>query len=141
AREEVLDAIDAVMPAIEIVDSRYKDFQKMDRLAQLADNQSNGALVVGPPLKDWRSLKLDALKAKLSVDGKPLVETVGGNTAGDPVRPLTWLPGVLGPRRHRIEAGTIVTTGALTGLRFVDKPCAVKGEIEGLGTVELVFSS
>src|SRR5712671_893013 len=45
--DEVWAAVDTLHPAIELVDSRFADFRATDKLALLADNQSNGAFCHG----------------------------------------------------------------------------------------------
>ena len=51
---EIIDAIHAVHPAIEIVESRFTDLDEVDELSKLADNGSNGGIVVGPANANWR---------------------------------------------------------------------------------------
>src|SRR4051812_8857047 len=39
--EDVADAIDYIVPAIEVVESRYVDFKALDRMSVVADSMSN----------------------------------------------------------------------------------------------------
>ena len=63
APEEVLDAVASLHPAIEIADTRFMGLNTTDRLSHLADQQSHGALIVGPALADWRGVVPTAVKA------------------------------------------------------------------------------
>ena len=40
-----------------------------------------------------------------------------------------------------LRAGQVITTGSLTGLRFVDPGARVVAEFSGLGTVEVAFEA
>jgi 2-keto-4-pentenoate hydratase len=140
ARDEVLDAVAAVLPAIEIVDSRLAGFEERDPWWKLADNQVNGALVVGPTLDDWRRIDPSTQPVRLMVDGAVVVEGRGGNTAGDPLRLLVWLANHVGGHCGGLKAGQIVTTGSLTGVRFVDPGVRIVAELAGLGAAEITFA-
>lgn len=140
AREEVLAAFDTLHPAIEVVDSRFADRESMDDLSLLADNQSNGAFVYGPAVRDWRDRDLAALPVRLVIDGTAAVERVGGNSAGDPLRGVVWLANHLAARGQPLRAGQIVTTGTTTGLLWVSPGAVVEAEFPGVGAVRLTIT-
>lgn len=79
------DAIEAVAPAMEIIDSRFRDFKF--RVADVvADNSSSSAFVIGPWL--CRETDLSNLGMIMSFDGRPV--QVGSSAAilGHPLRSL-----------------------------------------------------
>ena len=118
-RDEVLDAVASVHPAWEIVDTRFTGFGSQDRLSHMADQFNHGALIVGPAIADWRALDPLTEAVTLEVDGETRVETVGGNSAGDPVRLLVWMANVGARSFGGLHAGEVVTTGSCTGTVFV----------------------
>lgn len=134
---EVIAAIDAVHPVIEIVESRYVDFRQIDPLSKLADAQSNGALVYGIGCCDRLAIDQTTQSVELYFNGKTVVNVVGGNPAGDVLRLLVWLANHLATRCGGLRAGQIVTTGSCTGLLFVEPNTQVKATFPGLGKVEL----
>ena len=136
-RDEVLDAVQLVTTTLEIVDSRFLDYKTVDRFSHLADFQNNGALVSGAPFSPWQDLNLATLHARLEIDGVKRGESIGGNTAGDPIRLLVWLANHAADRGLPLGAGDIVTSGALTGMTIVDHPAKISGFLEGIGSVEL----
>lgn len=138
--DEVMAALDSVLPAIEIVDSRCAACEHLEPLWKLADNQINGGLVLGEPLPVAQDHDPTTQPFRLEVAGAVLAEGRGGNTAGDPRRLLTWLANHLAKRCGGLRAGQIVTTGSLTGLRFVQPGRPVLAELPGLGRAELVFA-
>lgn len=134
------DAFDAVLPAIEVVETRLADFDGSDPLAQLADLQSHGALVLGPPsAMAPGSLDLRAIEARLSFDGRVVAQTRGGNPAGDLHRLLSWLAAHCARRGQPLRAGQVVTTGSLTGMLFAGAGAQVEAALAGIGTVTLRF--
>jgi 2-keto-4-pentenoate hydratase len=140
AREDIIGAIDAMLPAIEIVDSRCGAFEQLDPSWQLADNQINGGLVIGAAKLDWRRLDPEAQPVTLAVDGAMVVSGKGGNSAGDPLRLLVWMANNVGDHCGGLRAGQVITA-SLTGLRFVVPGAAVRAELPGLGAVEARFDA
>ena len=68
SRDEVAAAVDACA-AIELVTSRYRNFDTASNLEKLADCISNGAFVHAAPPAGWRGLELGKLKVTLTVNG------------------------------------------------------------------------
>jgi 2-keto-4-pentenoate hydratase len=139
-RHEVVAAIASMHPVIELVETRFADFAKIDALSKLADNQSNAALIYGPAVPGWQSLGLDLGRPpiKVSFDGKVAAETTG-NSGGDPLRLLTALANHCTTRTGGLRAGDMITTGSITGVSFAKPGAVVVGDFGRLGTVRLEF--
>jgi 2-keto-4-pentenoate hydratase len=139
--DEVLAAVDAVLPGIEVVDGRFQDRNAVDALSILADNITSGAYVTGAAVADWRRIEPARQGVQLRVNGAIVVDTVGGNPAGgDLTRLLVWTANALSMRGHGLKAGDIVTTGSCTGMTPVGPGDTVEAEFPGLGTVSLRFT-
>lgn len=140
SREELLRAIDAVLPVIEVVESRLDDWRDSDRLAQLADMQNHGALVLGAPADlDPAGLDLRDVEAYLAFDGQPVASARGANPAGDAWRLLGWLARHCALRGRPLRAGQVVTTGSCSGMLYAPEGAHVQGHLKGIGLVELRF--
>lgn len=139
SRAEVEAAIASVHAVIEVVDSRYSDFAAANYHEKLADNVSNGALVLGPAVTDWQKLNLGAVPVTFTIAGTVQTEKVGGVPGGDPVNSLTWLANRL-RTRGGMKAGQVVTTGSCTGLPFAKAGDTVTTKFEGLGEVSVSFA-
>lgn len=139
-RDEVVAAIASMHPAVELVDSRFADWQKVDAASKLADNQSNGALIHGPAVADWQKLGLDLARPPITVtiDGKVVAETTG-NSGGDPLRLLTALANHCTGRSGGLHAGDMITTGSITGVTFAKPGTTVTADFLSLGTIRLEF--
>lgn len=134
----VRDAIGAVLPVIEVVETRLADWRDSAPLAQMADLQSHGALVVGAPAQmNPADLDLRNVEAYLAFDGQPVASTRGANPAGDVWRLLGWLAWHCAQRGHPLRAGQVITTGSCTGMLFAPEGARVQAQLAGIGMVEL----
>ena len=138
-REEALSAVGDAFVGMEVVDTRLANFREADPEWLLADNQMNHALVVGDPIKDWRTLDWPTLQVRLEVDGQTVVEQTGGLGAVDPLRPLAWMIDHAVRRRGGVRRGQAITTGSWTGLRYFSPGTRARGAFSGLGAVEARF--
>jgi 2-keto-4-pentenoate hydratase len=108
---EVLDAVAALHPAIEIPDSRYDDYTLVGAPQLIADNACAHEFVLGPAAAgDWRALDLAAHSVVAHV-GSHVREGVGANVLGDPREALAWLVNELSAAGITLHAGEVVTTG------------------------------
>jgi 2-keto-4-pentenoate hydratase len=136
--DEVLDSIASMSSAIEIVASRYAQWPDVDKLAQLADFQNHGALIVGEPVPYRRDFPFATPEARLDFASERVSPAKSANPAGDPRRLLPWLVNHC-TRHQRIEVtpDMIVTTGSYTGMVFPKSAGMARGEIDGLPAVAL----
>lgn len=136
----VRDAVGAVLPVIEVVETRLADWRESPPLAQMADLRSHGALIAGAPSQmSPGDLDLRSVEAYLAFDGQPVASTRGANPAGDIWRLLAWLAWHCAQRGHPLRAGQIITTGSCTGLLFAPEGARVQAQLAGIGMVELRF--
>jgi 2-keto-4-pentenoate hydratase len=140
-RDDIVGAVDGVCAAIEIVDSRFAQFLKCTLEDKVADNVGNGGFVTGPMVTDWRTLDLSALKVKLEIAGKTLVDKTGGSPSGDPLLAVVWLANHLTGRDGGLKQGQIVTTGSCTGLPFAKPGERAVVTFAGLGSAEVTFTA
>jgi len=138
-REEVEAAITA-FPAIEIVETRFRDYDGTPAIERAADFMANGGFIVGAARDDWRSFDLATLEARIVIDGTEAVRRTGGHVAGDPLLPAIALVNHL-RLTEGIPAGMVVTTGTYTGLEFAGRNTAVEVTFTGFGSVGCRFAA
>jgi 2-keto-4-pentenoate hydratase len=124
-------------PVIELVDSRYADFQSLGRPSILADNFSNGGLVWGAAVADWEKLDLSRTEMRITEDGKPFADSSMG-AARDPVAALVDFANLM-RSRGGAQAGAFVTTGSWTGMVFTRHGTKISADFGPLGRVEIAF--
>ncbi len=133
-----IEAVTTAFPAIEIVDSRYKDYQRTSVIERAADFMSNGAFVGGSARADWRSFDLAKLEACITIDGAEIVRQIGGHASRDPLVPAIALCNRL-RLSSGIAAGQVVTTGSFTGLQFAKPDSVVSATFAGFGAAHCQF--
>jgi len=138
-RNSVGEAVESCLAAIEIVDDRYADYQKLDTPTLIADDFFNAGAVLGPEVRDWRSLDLANLKGKMQIDGETVGEGVSSAILGHPLEALAWLANAENSRGHALKKGEIVLLGSLVQTQWVDAGADVSISIEGLGTASVLF--
>ncbi len=140
-RDEIASAVDAVVPAIEIVGPRFTDLLFGRVPTAVADCAVNAGFVFGVPCSDWRSLDLAAHPVRLFVDGTLAVEGRGANVLGNPLVSLDWTVEHLRQRGIAIEAGQIISTGTTTGIVYLKAGQTAVADFGPLGQVSLLFSA
>lgn len=114
SREQLLDAIDQVVPAIELADSRLVDWARQPATAIVADLGYAGAWVPGAPCAGWRALDFCQLAVSLHHDGRLLREGSGAMVLGDPLQALARVLAERGRRGLGLAAGSWISTGSCT---------------------------
>jgi 2-keto-4-pentenoate hydratase len=142
-REEVMAAVHAVRPAIEVVDSRLPPGSST--LAQLADDFNNGGFVVGAAVTEWRTLDLAACGIELhtaAADERRTVAHGSGRAVldGDLVGALLAMANYQCPLYGGLRAGQIVTTGTCTGAVPLADASLAEATFDSLGAVRVRFA-
>ncbi len=140
SRAEVEDAIGAVRPVIEVVDSRLPAGSPV--LMELADALNNGGFVIGAPSAAWRDVDYAGHAMVLRGPGpEGPVEFARGNGRavldGDPVGAVVMLANLASMRPRGLRAGDIVTTGSCSGCLPVPGPGIYDADFGSLGTVRI----
>lgn len=130
------DFIAAVAPALEIIDSRYRDF-RFSLADVVADNTSAAAYVIGPWTPYGEAGVLDNRAVRLEVDGRV---TATGSTAailGDPGRAIAAAARLAARHGFTLRAGTVLLAGAATAAVPLPDNAVVEATITGLGRVSI----
>lgn len=131
SREQAMAAIEAVAPAIEIIDSRYMNF-KFNLPDVVADNTSSSSFVVG----EWVSPDFDFsdLNISLEFDGKPVQTGSSNAILGDPVEALMAASRLCAEQGLELKKGWILMAGGATAAEALDEGVSVKAVVEKLST-------
>ena len=129
---EIDEYIEAVAPAIEIIDSRYMNF-KFSLEDVIADNCSSAGLVIGK----WQSHKmpLSDLKIELEVNGKAVHTGSSKAILGDPWKAVLAATRLVHQYEQVISEGSYLMAGAATPAVFLNEHDEVRANVENLGAV------
>lgn len=112
--EEVIAAIDGTFLAVEIIDSRVRDWD-IRLVDTIADNASCGAVVLSKEPVAIAPEDLPAVTATMVMDGQPAGSGTGAAVMGHPLQPLVWLAHTLGEQGVALTRGNIILTGSFCG--------------------------
>ena len=139
-RQEIAAAVKGVIPAIEIVDSRFDDWTTIGAPSLIADNACNAAWIKGPVVTDWQKIDLAAQAVHVTVNGKLLREGTGSNVLGHPLNALEWLVNSLSARGLGLKAGQYITTGVTTEVYMAERGDRITADFGPVGSVSLDFA-
>jgi 2-oxo-3-hexenedioate decarboxylase len=135
----VLAATDFVLPGIEVIDSRYRDF-KFDLKSVVADNTSASRFVVGGRPRPAAEVDLRTVGIVLEKNGEPVAFGAGAAVLGHPAAAIAMLANHLGARGEEIPAGTLILSGGITEAVAVKAGDSVTLRVQGMGSVGLRFA-
>lgn len=137
--EDVLNATESIVAAIEIVDSRVQDW-KITLQDTVADNGSSAFYILGD--KHFKPEDLDRIGVKMQLfkNDELINEGDGSAVLGDSAYCVAWLANKLSDFNIKLKAGEVILAGALSaaiGAEVSDQfTCKFT---EGLGDVSIRF--
>jgi 2-keto-4-pentenoate hydratase len=134
-----LAAVDFVLPALEIIDSRVADW-KITLADTVADNASSGAVVLGARPVKPDALDLSLVGCLIHRNGRLAGTGAGGAVLGSPVNALVWLANTLGQRGVTLEAGHVILPGSVCAAIPFGPGDTVSAVFDRLGSVSITFS-
>jgi 2-keto-4-pentenoate hydratase len=135
--DQVAAATSGVMPAIEVVDSRYTDYH-FKAVDNIADNSSAARYLLGPPRELTEVADLRLLGVQLSIDGLVVDQGLGAAALGSPLAAVAWLAQHLAERGVALQAGEVILTGGLTRAYALNAGQTALAEFDGgLGSLML----
>ena len=137
--EDVLDATEAVAPAIELIDSRIRDW-RIGLVDTIADNASSAGFVLGPERVKPRDIDLLGIDAVLRRNDEVVAEGRSDAVLGNPVTAVAWLARKVASFGVRLEAGHVILPGSCTRAIDARPGDDFVADFAGLGAVTLSFT-
>lgn len=138
-REDVLAATAYVLPAIEIIDSRFSGF-KFDLPSVVADNSSSARYVAGSRKLQPSELNLCALKVVMEKNGEVAATGTSAAVMGHPADAVALLVKVLHELGEQLPAGSFVMSGGITEAIAVKPDDQIVARYDDLGSVSVRFA-
>ena len=135
---EAIAAVEAVAPAVEIIDSRYRNF-KFTWADVVADNSSSSGFLLG----NFQRPDSDVANLGIVVEVNGAAVQIGSSAAilGHPVRALVAAARMVAQSGERLEAGDIVLAGAATAAHPLSPGEHVRAQFEGMGTIAFTVAA
>lgn len=132
--EEVKDAIDYAVAAIEIVGSRIENWN-IQITDTIADNASASHFVLGEKQVPLENLDLENCGMQMHINGEKVSEGTGKACLGNPLNAGVWLADKMVEMGNPLKKGEIILSGALGPMANLKSGDRVEAEIDGLGKV------
>ena len=126
------------MPAVEIIDSRYKDF-KFDIKSVIADNSSSSRFITGGKMALPQDVDTTTLGVVLEKNGEIVETAAGAAVLGHPAASVAMLANMFGERGEEIPAGSFILTGGVTAAVAVEAGDSISVRYHALGTISARF--
>lgn len=137
--EQVLAATDEVLVALEIIDSRFENFN-FDLKSVIADNTSAAGWVLGDAVPFTSDLDLVDCEILLSKNGVVAETATGAAVLGHPAKSVAMLANLLARRGEHLPAGALILTGGASAAISVAAGDQIDLTIAGLGALSVSFS-
>ena len=137
--DDVLAATAYVAPAIELIDSRIRDW-RIGIVDTIADNASSAGYVLGPDHAKPDELDLRTIEARLFRDGTEVAAGRSDAVLGNPVTAVAWLARKVAGFGVTLEAGHVILPGSVHRAIDVHPGNRFEAVFDGLGSVQLDFT-
>lgn len=137
-RDDVLAATDFVLPAIEIIDSRFSGF-KFDLPSVVADNGSSARFVTGGRPRYVQDVDLPSLGVVMEKNGEAVTMSAAAAVMGHPADAVALLVKVLHELGETLPAGSFVMSGGITEAVAVKPGDTILARYQDLGSLSVRF--
>ncbi|MEK4230688.1 2-keto-4-pentenoate hydratase [Solibacillus sp. FSL H8-0538] len=136
--QDVIDATDYIVPALEVIDSRIADWNiKFEDT--VADNGSSAMAIIGGTPTKLDSVDLSHIGMNVYRNGELFDSAAAAAVMGNPVNAVAWLANKLGHYNIALEAGEFVLSGALTAAVPIEDGDTFSASFAHLGDVSATF--
>jgi 2-keto-4-pentenoate hydratase len=135
---DVLKATEGVMPAFEVIDSRFRDW-KITVKDSIADNASNAAVILGGKITPISDIDLRLTGMILEKNGEIIATATGAEVMGNPAQSVAWLANKLSEYDIALQSGEFIMSGSLTRAAYVEPGSFFRATFDRLGSVSVLF--
>jgi len=132
--QEAADQIDAVFIGVELAGSPLSAINDLGSAVVASDFGNNGGLVIGTELTDWRT-RMDAIQVETVIDGVSVGQGGSPSLAGGALESVRFLLEHCARWGRPLTAGTLISTGAVTGVHRIHAGSETSCVFEGVGEV------
>ena len=137
--EIVSDSISAVLPSIELVDSRFEVWTVVGVKNLIADNAVHAHWIYGDEINNLNSINFNNHSVDLLINGKLIDKGNANNVMGNPINSLTWLINNLALSGKSLPKNSYISTGTCTPAIPIQKGDEVIADFGKLGDVSFIY--
>ena len=139
SEDDILKATKYIAPALEIIDSRYKDF-KFTLVDVVADNCSSSKFLIGDKTLLTEDIDLSGIQMSMSKNQETVQTGVSSAVLGHPLKAMAWAANLLVENGRSFKKGDIVLSGAITEAVAVQPGDNIAAEFDNIGTITASFT-
>ena len=137
--EELAEIVTAVYCGAELASSPMAVVNQRGATSIISDFGNNAGVLVGPSIPDWRSRTLDSLPVTVTVDDSLVGSATAAAIPGGLLQALRFLVDHCATRGAELPAGTLVSSGAVTGVHDVQMQSIARIDYGSFGWFEVAF--
>ncbi|MCY3605499.1 MAG: 2-keto-4-pentenoate hydratase [Gammaproteobacteria bacterium] len=138
---DLIDLVSSLFVGAEIASSPMAAINKLGPTCVVSDFGNNAGLLLGPAVANWSSRDLDSMTAKVMIDGAVVGDATASAIPGGPLAALRFLLGLAATRSIELPEGTLISTGAVTGIHRVSVSSAARVDFGSSGWFDVKFRS
>jgi 2-keto-4-pentenoate hydratase len=131
-RNQARDAIDAVYPSLEIIETRGNLTEQL--ALALADNAQQKTVILGAPVP--LPADLETIAVRVVINGETAATGTGDAVLGNPLNSVVWLAAKLAEFGRSLKAGDIIMSGSFTRQFPINPGDKIRADFSGVGVVE-----
>jgi 2-keto-4-pentenoate hydratase len=136
---DVIRATDFVLPALEIVDSRFAGRGKTLLVDSISDAASCGFVVLGGNPARLTDIDIRRIGGSLSINGDIIETGTAAAVMGNPINAVAWLANKLSEFATAMEPGDVILSGSFIKAVPFDAGDSVFAMFDRLGEVSLMI--
>lgn len=137
--DELIEIVAGAYCGAEIASSPMAVINERGPTSIVSDFGNNAGVIIGPEIADWSNKPLGFVVAKVSVDDVEMGSKPVDAMLGSPLQALRFLVQVSGRRGITLPAGTVVSSGAITGVHDVQISSNSRVDFGPFGWFEVTF--
>lgn len=135
---DILDATAYIAPAMEIIDSRYRNFD-FTLADVVADNSSSSRYLIGEKFYQVDDVDLRLMGMVFKKNSEIVATSAGASVMGHPARAIAWMANKIIKRGTSIKPGEVVLSGALSEAFTIKAGDHFSVSFDGIGSLEAAF--
>lgn len=135
---QIISSTAYVLPAFEVIDSRFEAF-KFTLLDAVADNSSSCRYILGNQFLPPEAVDMRLGGVVFRKNGEVVATSTLAAVMGNPANAIAWMANKLAKRGQFIRKGQVVLSGAITQAIQIDAGDTFTASFDGFGTIHASF--
>ncbi len=137
--EDLAAVVAGLHVGAEIASSPMAEINNLGPTVVVSDFGNNAGLLLGPEIPSWQTIRPEDLPARTIVDGAIVGEANAAAIAGGPIAALRFIFALSAERGLELPAGSLISTGASTGIHDVEVTSISRLEFGDYGWFEVTY--